>query len=174
MTNSTKYLIPVIPTFILLAGCANQHKIAQQNLEPVSNPCQKLDYLINAYDDGFEQLKAGEIKARASKIWQAKYHLVGDNCTIWTLGGNKTTYSCNTIQVDQQVAKNYYTKAVSTVKQCLGSDWHIEQSKRLNDDGVKTEFSTKESNVTISTHLVPSTGIFNKTWSVYYYVGKNQ
>lgn len=174
MINSTKIIIPVFTTLLLVTSCANQNQIAQQNLAPVSNPCQKLDYLIKAYDDGFEQLKAGEVKARASKIWQAKYHLIGENCTIWTLGGDKTTYSCNTVQVDEQVAKDYYNKAVTTVKQCLGSEWQVNSSKRRHDDGSKTLFSTGKSEVTVSTHLVPSSSVYSNTWSVYYYVGKNQ
>ena len=54
---------------------------------------------VNANGESQVHVLDGEVKARASKIWQAKYHLIGENCTIWTLGGDKTTYSCNTVQV---------------------------------------------------------------------------
>ena len=38
---------------LVLSACVNQNTIAQNKLVPVTNPCQKISMLINAYDDGF-------------------------------------------------------------------------------------------------------------------------
>jgi len=174
--NSTRshYLkgLVIVVSTITLSSCVNQNNIAEQQLEPVSNACQKIDLLINAYDNNFEQLKETKIKARVSNIWQAKYHLIGQNCKIWTWGAAQTTYSCNTIEVDEQNAKNYYQGAKKTLQQCLGTEWQLDESKRNNDNGLKAEYTTKDKTVTLSTHLVPSTGLFKSKWSVYYYIGK--
>ena len=162
----------VLVSSLILVSCANQNKIAQQQLEPVSNACQKLDYLIKAYDDGFSDLKQTKIKAGISNIWQAKYHLIGKNCRIWSWGKEQTTYSCNTIKVDESDARKYYSNAKATIAQCLGTSWQLNESARRNDDGIKAEYTNTETQVTLSTHLVPDSGLFKSKWSVYYYVGR--
>ena len=112
-SNSTIYChlkkLSITALILTISSCANQNCIAQQQLEPVSNPCQKINFLMNAYQNNFEQLKETSVKARVGNIWQAKYHLIGENCTIWSWDANQTTYSCNTIEVDEVTAKNYYT-----------------------------------------------------------------
>lgn len=159
-------------SMLTLSSCANQNTIAQQQLEPVSNACQKIDLLVNAYDSNFEQLKETQIKARVSNIWQAKYHLIGKDCKIWSWGSDQTTYSCNTREVDEESARQYYEGAKDTLQRCLGKEWQLTESKRNHDDGLKAEYTVKNKAVTISTHLVPSSGLFKSKWSVYYYIGK--
>lgn len=159
---------------LISVGCANQNNIAQSELEPVSNACQKIELLSKAYQTNFDQLKETKVSARASNIWQAKYHLIGKNCRIWTWGVNQTTYSCNTIEVDEADAKKYFTEATQTVKQCLGSAWTLTENKRSHDEGYKAEFSSPDTKMTISTHIVPSSGIFSTKWSIYYYIGNMQ
>lgn len=169
--NQVKSLSITLP-LIGLASCANQNTIAQQQLEPVKNPCQKIEFLINAYESNFDQLKENQIKARASNIWQAKYNLIGNSCKVWSWGTGQTTYSCNTREVDEASAKSYYEKAKSTLQQCLGEKWQLTESKRKHDDGLKAEYSTQSKGMTISTHVVPNDGLFQSQWSVYYYFGK--
>ena len=132
----------------------------------------KIDYLINAYDSHFEQLKDTQIKARVSNIWQAKYHLIGKSCKIWAWGADQTTYSCNTIEIDEKSAREYYIDAKDRLQQCLGEGWQLTESGRKHDDGLKAEYTTKNKDITISSHLVPSSGLFQSNWSVYYYIGK--
>ena len=174
--NSTRFnqlkKLSIAVSIITLTSCANQNTIAQQQLEPINNACQKIDLLIKAYDNNFEQLKETQIKARVSNIWQAKYHLIGNNCKIWTWGSDQTTYSCNTIEVDEESAREYYEGAKEVVQQCLGNEWQLTESSRNHDDGLKAEYTTKNQATTLSTHLVPSSGLFQSKWSVYYYIGK--
>lgn len=164
--------LSIVTSILTLSSCANQNTIAQQQLEPVSNACQKINFLINAYDSNFEQLKEIQIKARASNIWQAKYHLIGSSCKIWSWGADQSTYSCNTVEVDEESARHYYESTKNTLQQCLGQEWQLVESKRKHDDGFKAEYTTKNKTVTLSSHLVPSSGIFQSKWSVYYYIGK--
>jgi len=176
--NSTIYYhlkrLSIAASILTVSSCANQNTIAQQQLEPVSNPCQKIDLLMNAYQSNFEQLKETSVKARVSNIWQAKYHLIGENCKIWSWGGNQTTYSCNTTEVDEATARDYFNGAKETLKKCLGKDWQLAESKRKNDDGLKAEYTTKNNPLSLSTHLVPNSGLFQSKWSVYYYIGRTK
>jgi len=171
--NQLKWL-GIAVSIVTLSSCTNQNTIAQQQLEPVSNACQKIDLLINAYDNNFDQLKETQVKARVSNIWQAKYHLIGKDCKIWSWGAKQTTYSCNTIGIDEKSAREYYQNTKKTLKQCLGNEWNLTESQRSHDDGLKAEYSTKGKEVTLSTHLVPTSGVFQSKWSVYYYIGKTK
>ena len=162
----------IAASILVLSSCVNQNTIAQQQLEPVSTACQTLALLINAYNSNFEQLKETKIDARVSNIWQAKYHLIGNSCKIWSWGTDQSTYSCNTIEVDEKNARHYYVSTKNTLQQCLGKEWQLVESNRIHDDGIKAEYTTKNKTVTLSTHLVPSSGLFQSKWSVYYYIGK--
>ena len=172
LTRTKLMYLSALISSVLVAGCANQNTLAEQKLSPVTNPCQKIDLLTKAYETNFEQLKETKVKARASNIWQAKYHLIGDSCKIWSFSDNRSTYSCNTVEVEQEAARNYYQAAKNTLQQCLGDDWQLQESKRRHDEGLKAEYTTSAKDIAISTHLVPSTGVFKSKWSVYYYIGK--
>ena len=170
MKNITKLSLILLTT--LLSACANQNTIAQKNLAPVTNPCQKISALIKAYDNGFEQIKMTKIKAKVSNTWKAKYNLVGENCYIWSWGDTQTTYACNISANDEKTAIDNYQNAISTTQQCLDGNWHAKEEPRSNDNGNKTTFTSTTSKVSISTHLVPLDSLFSQKWTVYYYVGK--
>jgi len=161
-------------TATVLSACVNQNIKTYEAYTPVNNPCQKIDALISAYDNNFDVIKEQKIASRASNIWKAKYHLIGNNCQVWSWGGKQTTYSCHTVAPSEEAARNYYRGAVKTAQQCLGNEWQLTESPRKNDSGQKTEFINKNSEVVLSTHIVPSNSLFSSEWSVYYYVGNTQ
>lgn len=170
MNNLTK--ITLIFSTSLLSACVNQNKIAEKTIAPVSNPCQKISALLREYENGFEPIKLTNIKAKASNTWKAKYNLVGENCHIWSWGGNKTTYACNISSSNEETAQQYYQNAIKTTKQCLNNEWKVTEEPRNNDDGIKTTFTNKDSKASISAHYVPLDSVFSKSWTIYYYVGK--
>ena len=137
----------------------------------MTNPCSKISLLIKAYDDGFEQIKMTKVQARASNTWKAKYNIVGDNCHVWTLGNSQTTYSCNITASDQSTAESYYQNAQQTIQQCLGDTWQMDEQPRKADNGRKSIFTNTDSQVSLSTHLVPLDSLFSKKWTIYYYIG---
>lgn len=142
---------------------------------PTTSPCTKLELLKTAYYDDFTQLKTTQVAGRATNMWKAKYQLFGENCQVFALGGKQHTYSCRLVAPDEETAKGYYQNAQSVTKQCLGEAWTLEESPRKHDNGMKTTFTNNDANpdekVTFSTHLVPSSGLFSTTWTLYYYVG---
>lgn len=167
-----KYIkLSLISPPLLLSACVNQNTIAQNKLAPVTNPCQKISMLINAYDDGFEQIKMTKVKARISNTWKAKYNIVGENCHIWTWGGSQTTYACNITANDKDTAENYYANAQKTIQQCLGDSWLMTEEPRKTDEGRKSTFTTPDKQISLSTHIIPVDSILNKKWTIYYYIG---
>lgn len=169
MNNLKKLSLIFSP--LILSACVNQNTIAQKKLTTVTNPCQKISMLINAYDDGFEQVKMTKVKARISNTWKAKYNIIGENCHIWTWGTSQATYSCNITANDKDTAENYYSNAQQTIQQCLGDDSMMIEEPRVNDKGRKSTFTVPNKKVSLSTHIVPLDSIFGDKWSIYYYIG---
>jgi|TARA_B110000090_G_C13326795_1_gene425743 hypothetical protein len=152
----------------------NQAYLKQANPSPLVRPCDKIKGLINEYDNDFERIKLKAINNRISKIWQAKYHLVGHNCQVWAWGNNSTTYSCNINAPDQETAQTYFEKAKEITRNCLSDDWQMSEQKRKKDKGLKVEFTQTNNDLTIATHLVPTAALFKSEWAVYYYVGSSR
>lgn len=173
LSFKTPLKISLIISSALLSACVNQNTVAQKKLAPVTNPCAKISLLIKAYDDGFEQIKTTKVKARASNTWKAKYNIVGDNCHIWTLGNAKATYSCNITANNKVAAETYYKNAQQTIQQCLGDEWQMTEQPRKTDNGQKSTFSSPNSKVSLSTHIVPLDTLFSENWTIYYYIGNS-
>jgi len=152
----------------------SQAYLKQANPSPVVRPCDKIDGLINEYSNNFERIKLKAINNRISKIWQAKYHLVGNSCQVWAWGSDSTTYACNITAPDKETAQTYFNKAKEITRGCLAETWQMKEQKRNNDDGIKVEFTTAANDITIATHMVPTAGLFKSEWTVYYYVGSSR
>lgn len=170
----------ILLSSLLLISCTaqdphkNQAYLKQANPSPVVEPCDKIDGLINEYSNNFERIKLKTINNRISKIWQAKYHLVGHSCQVWAWGTNSTTYACNVTAPDKATAQTYFEKAKTVTRGCLADDWQMAEQPRKNDDGIKVEFTNKSNDITIATHMVPTAALFKSEWTVYYYVGSSR
>jgi len=173
MKTVTKYTL--IFSSILLASCVNQNTKIAKNIMPTTNPCTKLDLLKSAYYDDFSQLKEIKVGGRVSNIWRAKYQLFGENCQVFSWGGQQHSYSCRLVAPDEETAQSYYQSAKKISQECLGDEWQLEENKRNHDNGIKASFTNHNAKpsekVTFSTHLVPTSGLFSTTWTIYYYVG---
>ena len=167
----------LILSSIFLTSCVNQNTKISANIMPLTNPCTKLDLLKSAYYDDFKQLKEIKVGGRVSNMWKAKYQLFGESCQVFSWGGKQHSYSCRLIAPDEETAKNYYHNAKKITQQCLGDEWQLEESKRKHDDGMKAVFTNHDikhsEQVSFSTHLVPTSGLFSTTWTLYYYVGNS-
>jgi hypothetical protein len=150
-----------------------QAYLEQNKPSPVVNPCEKVDALIAEYSNNFDRIKEDNIhiKNSISKIWRAKYHLVGNSCQVWARGAESHTYACSLIAPDEATAIDYFTKAKQTTQRCLGTSWGMIEADRNNDSGKKITFSQPGSALTLATHMVPTAGLFKSEWTVYYYVG---
>lgn len=166
--------LALITACTLLTGCVNQNTLAQKELKPVTNPCQKIDLLLKSYHNNFDGVKMTQVKSKSTRIWKAKYNLVGENCQIWTLGNAKLTYSCRVDAASKAQAENYYADAKKTTTQCLDENWKSSEQPRNNDAGTKIVFSNPSEEATISAHIVPSKTVFGEEWTVYYYIGASK
>ena len=167
----TLFLILLISSCTLQDSSKSKASLQTNKLTPVVNPCKKLDALLNEHDNNFDRIKSAVISTRISKIWQAKYHLVGNNCQVWAWGGQSTTYACSMPTPNEEVAQEYFNAAIATTQKCLSNDWQVNKSSRQNKSGYKAEFTTANKEVMVSVHMVPTAGLFASEWTVYYYVG---
>jgi len=169
--------LTIILSSTLLASCVNQNTKIAANIMPTTNPCIKLDLLKKSYYDDFKQLKEIKVGSRVSNIWRAKYQLFGENCQVFSWGGRQHTYSCRLVAPDEETAQNYYQGAKRVTQECLDDEWQLEEGNRNHDEGMKASFTNHgakpSEKVTFSTHLVPSSGLFSTTWTIYYYVGNS-
>ncbi|MGB0937839.1 MAG: hypothetical protein ACPGTQ_10300 [Colwellia sp.] len=164
----------LLGTCAVLVGCTNQNAITQQNVKPVTNACQKIDLLIKASHNDFDGMKLSEVKSKSTRIWKAKYDLVGDNCQIWTLGSNELTYSCRLDTDNETLAQQYYSNAKKTTSHCLDQSWKMVEEDRVHDEGKKAIFTKESESTNVSTHIVPSRAAFKDMWTVYYYIGASK
>lgn len=172
LINKTLTLLSVI----FLTSCSNSNQGNTHNekatlLPKVTNACEKINELINEYGNDFNKIKSSVINTRVSRIWKAKYNLVGDNCQVWAWGNNRHTYSCSNTAPNKEVADYYFKNAKDTAKSCLGSDWSVKESARNNDNGYKVEFKNKDSDLMLAAHMVPTANLFKSEWTIYYYIG---
>ncbi|MEY8213359.1 MAG: hypothetical protein RPR97_02625 [Colwellia sp.] len=163
-------------SIILLTSCSNGTHETTVNeqailLPKVTNACYKIKALINEYENGFNKIKSGIINTRVSRIWKAKYNLVGDNCQVWSWGKNRHTYSCSNTVPTKEIADYYFQNAKNTAKNCLGTEWTVKESARKNDNGYKIEFNNKTSDLMLAAHAVPTANLFKSEWTIYYYIG---
>lgn len=167
--------IAITFTSMLLVSCVNQNTKITNNLMPTTTPCTKLNLIQSAYHTDFDQLKETRITSSASNVWRAKYQLFGKDCQIFSWGAEQKNYSCRIVAPDELTAKKYYQNAKTVTQQCLGDDWHVNEENRKHDDGQKTTFMNNNisEKVSVSTHLVPTAGLFSTKWTIYYYVGNS-
>ena len=148
---------------------------AVEGIKPSLKDAAAVNTLRNAISDNFNQLKSVAVKGRISNMWKAKFNLFGEHCQVFTWGGDQHSYSCSLVAPDEESAKRYYQNAKSITQGCLGNEWQLEEKNRTQDAGMKASFTQianqSSEQVTFSTQLVPSSGFFSTTWSIYYYVG---
>ena len=170
------YVTLIFLLLILLTSCSSNTQKTSKKQEPtllpkVTKPCDKINALINEYDNDFNKIKLKMMTTKYSRIWKAKYHLVGDNCQVWAWFGNKHTYSCSNTVPNKEIAEYYFQNAKNTAKSCLGTEWVIKESARKNDEGYTVEFKKEDSDLMLAAHMVPTASLFKSGWTVYYYIG---
>ena len=173
ITAGLSIVLTVLSACSLQDPSKKQAYLEENKPSPVVNPCEKIDALISEYSNNFDRIKEDNIhiKNSISKVWRAKYHLVGDSCQVWARGAESNTYACSLIAPDEATAMTYFSRTKETTQKCLDSSWDMVEADRKNNRGKKITFSQAGSALTISTHTVPTAGLFKSEWTVYYYVG---
>jgi hypothetical protein len=85
--------------------------------------CEKLSALINSANTGFAQLKGAKVNTSFLTSWNAKAHLIGDECMITKYNSNKLSYHCERQFDEINHANNILNKAKTKMNSCLTSDW---------------------------------------------------
>lgn len=114
-------------TVCVLSGCTTANPVIQQQIDDLT-ACQKVEGLLQSYPSQFNALKMAKVRNKFMDVWQAKYHLVGDECQISqvTTGSN---YQCQKVYTQATEAVSSYQQAVSIIASCLDmKQWHKTES----------------------------------------------
>ena len=167
----------LVTSSVLISSCGNTAANSNLTNDSISDKtqnysvCEKIDALVNAYENDFEKIKLKPINSKISQLWKAKYHLVGNNCEIWSWGTKATTYSCSVTAPNKIVAQRYFENAKSEAIACIDDSWKMTESPSNNNKGFKLEFDNSTKGMRIAAHMVPTGGWSKSGWSVYYYIG---
>ena len=154
----------------LLVSCTTGPvSVMQANVDEMT-PCEKIDGLVSAYAHDFDSIKGRVSSERFMGIWAAKVDAVGKGCQVWLTGDKKTTYVCTRVAPNEAVARDWYGDALDTMAQCLG-DWQREDLDRKDDSGRRTVWSKPGKFPIVSAHVLPTNGVYNQNWSLYFFVG---
>ena len=133
--------------------------------------CVQVNNIIDQHQQGFKKLKRSLITSSRMDIWQAKYHLVGNDCEIWRCSNGKQAYMCSQVVPEEQIAIEKYNNAISFTRQCLGESWNIENIDRQHGRSFRAIFSKADSETAASIHRVKTEGLFKTEWTIYYFIG---
>lgn len=163
-----KALLLSVATVALLAGCTSNpaHDEYVDNL----TECEKIQALLQSYDQQFAPLKRARTQSRYMDSWDARYDLIGDQCQIAALDATTVNYSCTASFKDKETALSKQYEANAFTRQCLGEGW-LEQQKE-SEQSLRTTFVKDENSPTVSVHTGKS--LSKRTpWTTSYEVGKS-
>lgn len=165
-----KKLALILPFSLLLGAC----EMVPQEPEAIKQMslCEKVQALVNEHDKQFKTLRTSSpARSRSIAVWDARYHLVGNNCQIWEWGNGNVNYVCSHSTPNKDMAMDLFNKAKDETRQCLEQAWNLEERPRKIGNGLKATFSRPGSNTVASVHAVETRGVFKSEWSTYFTVG---
>ena len=169
---NTKLIFVFLFTIGLIVPACNPVQLpdAASTLAP-GELCNQVNSLIDQHQQGFEQLKRNLVTSSRMDIWQAKYHLVGNDCEIWRWSNGKQAYMCSQLVPDELIAIEKYNNAVNFSRQCLGESWKIDNIDRPHGRSHRAIFSKSGFKTVASIHRVKTEGLFKSEWTIYYFIG---
>lgn len=156
-------------SLVLVSACNTTLTNDQQQYVDNLSPCEKLNGLLDSYNDGFEVLKAYKIDNKYTNIWQPKYHLLNNSCQIIGLDNSKARYQC-TEQFDQpDLSINRYEWASQQIEMCLGKQWLKQEFNK--DDMGKRIYSNGSVNANITVSYGKTLSKFSGQWQTTFELG---
>lgn len=161
----------LLPFSLVLHGCNPVQAPDVASTKTPAELCKQVNSLIDQHQLGFKQLKRNLVISSRMDIWQAKFHLVGNDCEIWRWSDGKQAYMCSQTVPDEAIVIEKYNNAINFSKQCLGDAWKIENIDREHGRSFRTIFSKPDLKTVASIHRVKTEGLFKSEWTIYYFIG---
>ncbi len=155
---------------LFLGGCSN---LTPDWLPWVGTltPCEKLDTLVEAYEQRFDPLKKHRVNTEYMETWQARYDLVGENCQIAQVDKDTVSYQCLETFKNQDDAVAAHRKAVALIRECVGDRGWLEKEVE-SADSLKNHFILDDKTPVISVHTGKTLSRF-RPWITSLEVGKS-
>lgn len=161
------YLFPLAAA--ALAGCSVQ-STEEIAVTQMSN-CEKVMALVDAHPNKFENIRKSLQSTRKITVWDARYHLIGNNCQVWSWGTGKTDYMCSLTSPNKETAMENFAKAKKLTQSCLGDTWQLSEQPRKVGNGIKASFTRPTGDTVVAIHAVETQGILRNEWTSYFFVG---
>lgn len=161
--------ISVASFVLLLVGCNSTLSPEQSAYVDNLTPCEKIQGLVNSFENQFEPLKATRVQTKFGDVWTPKYHLMGNTCQIIGMNDNKIAYKCAQQFDQEEQSRNAYTHAVTQTAQCLGNEWEAVKSQQNSSQ--RTTFKSDNHRSVISIQSAQTNAKFRKTWQTSLEVG---
>jgi hypothetical protein len=154
---------------ISISGCGATLTPEESAYVDSLTPCEKIQGLVDSFDNGFAPLKATRVQNNFSDIWTPKYHLLGNSCQIIGFNANRMAYKCAEQYDDETQSRESFDWAVEKVTSCLGSQWQA--SETLQNDSKRITFKHTNHTAQISIQSGRTLAKYRKTWQTSFEVG---
>jgi hypothetical protein len=108
---------------LLTVACVDQQSRELNAAAAHMSDCEIITALIAAHHNDFKKIRYSVQNANKIDIWKSRYHLVGNNCQIWSWGAGSSDYVCSLISPDEEIARKRFEKAKTITRQCLDDSW---------------------------------------------------
>lgn len=162
--KSLRYLIPA--GALLLSACTMPGDPALQARADQMSACEKIEALVNAYDNHFDGIKGPVLSQRFLDIWAARVDAVGRDCQVWK-SASHTTYMCTRNAPGKEVGEEWFERAAAEMGQCQGG-WQRQAVTIAEGAGKGAVWMRSGTSASIGLQLVPVSG---RHWTLYYFVG---
>ncbi|TMP42760.1 hypothetical protein CWB96_14935 [Pseudoalteromonas citrea] len=123
-----KPLLSAFSLIIGLTGCNTLSPSKQAQVDTM-NICQKVEALISSAPSGFDPLKGAKVSTPFLTSWQAKAHLVGEQCQISNYSTGSTGYHCEQNFSSDNLASQVFDTSKRLIESCLSTEWKAVQKK---------------------------------------------
>lgn len=160
--------------FSMLFACSQSYIPDVTESVDAEKICTQVKQMIESHSTGFEAIKGVRTVSRKLDVWQAKTHLVGQDCQIWRWSNGKQAYMCHRLLPDEETTRIKFDKAVEFSRQCLGTGWKEEKISREKTAAVRVVFSSQQTDTVASVHRIQNRGLLKDEWSLYYFIGDRE
>ena len=134
-------------------------------------PCEAIRTLTSSYKTQFSDIRRAKRSYDRINIWSTGYQLVGSGCEIWGWQGGNFNYVCNYVAPNEATAREIYSKARATIRQCLDEHWAMRQEDLPHTQGSQTVFNKPDFAGVIDLRLLQTRGIAKPRWAIYLLIG---
>lgn len=164
--RALRFLPIVSAVAVLAASCASPSR--GKATGTAGNACSRLQAVISAADDGFENIKGQRVPHRLGDRWAAEGIFPDTSCEVWEWGGNEH-FHCLWNETGEAAARQDFEDGKEAVRACLGKDWTLTEEQAKT--GRVAVFARENEDTRVSLRYLADTRRYRPTWHTSLIVG---